>query len=154
MNLQDYLVSNYAVASAGQSQQSEREPDRGNNDSLEELIHQKSRILGKKLDILAAEIWWRLNIAARNLASINQDKALIEEMIGRLHLAALYHLREHQDKGIFYRKLFDFQTEARSEQVECWRDVVMIMRDFLMTWEAHEQAKARAIFIQNVGTGT
>ena len=75
-------------------------------------------------------------------------------MIGRLHLAALYHLREHQDKGIFYRKLLDFQTEARSEQVECWRDVVMVMRDFLMTWEAHEQAKARAIFIQNVGTGT
>ncbi len=63
-------------------------------------------------------------------------------------------MREHQDKGIFYRKLFDFQTEARSEQVECWRDVVMVMRDFLYAWDAHEQARARAMFIQNVGTGT
>jgi len=154
MNLQDYLVSNYAIASAGQSQQPERGPDVGNTTSLDELIHQKSGILKKKLDILAAEIWWRLHIAARNLASIDQDKALVQEMLGRLLVAALYHMREHQDKGVFYRKLFDFQTEARSEQIECWRDVVMVMRDFLYAWDAHEQARARAMFIQHVGAGT
>ena len=154
MNLQDYLVSNYAIAGTAQIRQPEREPGVGSSDSLDQLVHQKSGVLNKKLEILAAEIWWRLNISARNLVSVDRDKALIREMLTRLDVAARYQMREHQDKGIFYRKLFELETEARSEQVECWRDVVMVMRDFLTVWEAHEQARARAMFIENVGSGT
>lgn len=48
----------------------------------------------------------------------------------------------------------DLQAEVRSEHVKCWRDVVLVMRDFLLAREAHEQAKGRAIFINHVGTGT
>ena len=33
-----------------------------------------------------------------------------------------------------------------------WRDVVLVMRDFLETWEAHEQAKNRSIFLQHAGS--
>jgi len=149
MNLQDYLVPNYAT----QARQSQREPADAAADSLDDLIHQKSAILGRKLDILAAEIWWRLQLSAQNLAALNDDKARLQEMLHRLHVAATYHLREHQDKGIVYRRLFDLDTEQRTERIECWRDMVMVMRDFLEVWEAHEQARAKAIFIQHVGTG-
>jgi hypothetical protein len=31
--------------------------------------------------------------------------------------------------------------------------VVTVMRDFLIDWEAHEQAKSRAIFINHAGSG-
>jgi hypothetical protein len=151
MNLPTYLVANYATDNA---QRQQRQPAGASDDSLDDLIHQKSAILGRKLDILAAEIWWRLHISARNLAALADDKALLQDMLNRLDLAANYHRREHQEKGILYRKLFDLETEQRTERVECWRDVVMVMRDFLEVWEAHEQARARAMFIQNVGTGT
>ena len=41
------------------------------------------------------------------------------------------------------------EKERRTEDVECWRDVVMVMRDFLVVWEAHEQAKTKAIFLEH-----
>ena len=121
---------------------------------LEALIQQKSRILARKLDILAAEIWWRLHIGARNLHSLQEDKQRLDQMLNRLDHAALYHLREHQEKGPLYRTLFALETETRAQHIECWRDVAMVMRDFLYAWEAHEQARSRAIFIDHVGTGT
>ena len=151
MNLQDYLVPNYADS---QVRRSQRQPADATAGSLDELIHQKSAILGRKLDLLAAEIWWRLHISAQNLAALNDDQARLQEMLDRLHLAATYHLREHQEKGVLYRTLFDLDTERRTERVECWRDTVKVVRDFLEVWEAHEQARAKAIFIQHVGTGT
>jgi len=131
-----------------------QESDRQADSSLEQLIHQKSSILNRKLEILAAEIWWRLHLTSRNLSSLEDDTARLTDMLNQLEVAANYHLREHQDKGVLYRKLFDLQTEKRSQQVECWRDVVLVMRDFLTVWEGHEQAKARAIFLEHVGTGT
>jgi hypothetical protein len=121
---------------------------------LEELIGEKSSVLGKKLDILAAEIIWRLHIAARNLKTLQDDKLRLTEMLQHLNHAALYHLREHQEKAPLYRALFSLETETRAQHVECWRDVVLVMRDFLTAWEAHELARSRAIFIQNVGTRT
>jgi hypothetical protein len=121
---------------------------------LQDLVQQKSRILSRKLDILAAEIAWRLHIAGRNLHSLQEDKQRLGEMLNRLDRAALYHLREHQEKGPLYRALFALESETRAQHVECWRDVAMVMRDFLYAWEAHEQARSRAIFIDHVGTGT
>lgn len=125
-----------------------------NDESLEDLLHQKSEILDRKLEILAAEIRWRLHVGVQNLASLASDRARLQEMLSRLDVAARYHVREHQEKGVLYRKLFDLETETRSQQVECWRDVVLVMRDFLLAWETHEQTKARARFINDVGTGT
>lgn len=121
---------------------------------LEDLIHHKSKILSRKLDILSAEIWWRLYLSSRNLAAMDDDTARILTMLEALDRAARYHLREHQEKSGFYRKLLDLETERRTERVECWRDIVTVMRDFLAVWEAHEQTRARALFLDNVGRTT
>ena len=78
------------------------ESDHPADSSLEQLIHQKSGILNRKLEILAAEIWWRLHLTSRNLASLEDDTARLTDMLSRLDVAANYHLREHQDKGVLY----------------------------------------------------
>ena len=122
--------------------------------ALEEIINSPSRILNKKLEILSAEIWWRLHLASKNLSDLDANKSNLQEMLNKLDRSAIYHLREHQEKGIFYRKLFDIETEKRSQQVECWRDVVMVMKDFLFFWEAHEKAQSRAVFINHAGPRT
>lgn len=126
----------------------------GADSALEDLLHQKSHILSKKLEILGAEMWWRLHIASRNLTSLEEDKSKVQDMLSQPDVAANYQLREHQEKRVLYQSLFQIETEQRSQQVECWRDVVNVMRDFLAVWEAHEQSRARAIFLNNVGTGT
>ncbi len=149
MTLESYLLHSTPVGP--QAEPHEQPPG---DASLDDLVRQKSRILSRKLDILGAEIAWRLHIGACNLHSLQEDKQRLGEMLSRLDHAALYHLRQHQEKGPLYRTLFALETETRAQHVECWRDVAMVMRDFLYAWEAHEQARSRAIFIDHVGTGT
>jgi len=149
MTIESYLLQTTPAAAKATAHD-----EAAGDGSLEQLVQQKSRILSRKLDILGAEIAWRLHIAARNLHSLREDKERLGEMLRRLDHAALYHLREHQEKGPLYRTLFALETETRAQHTECWRDVAMVMRDFLYAWEAHEQARSRAIFIDHVGTGT
>ena len=123
------------------------------DESLDLLLNLKSRILRSKLEVLASEIYTRLNLADRNLGRINDEKARVQEMILKFTRLANYHLREHRDQNPLYQQIFHLETQRRSEDVECWRDIVLVMRDFLEVWEAHEQAKARAIFLQHARPG-
>ncbi len=127
------------------------------NDSLDEsdlenLVHQKSKLLHTKLEVLTAEILVRLNVMGRNLRGVDSQQEAVQEMLNRLDNAANYHLREHSEKSIFYQQLFDLQTERRQQEVECWRDVAMVMKDFLEIWETHQQSKGRAIFLEHAGS--
>ena len=124
------------------------------NGALDDLIGRKSQVQAQKLDVLAAELRWRLHIAAQNLHTLDQDRGAVHEMLNDLTVAANYRLREHQEKAPLYRRLFEIEAEERSQRTECWRDLANVMRDFLGVWEAHEQARARAIFLTDVGTGT
>ena len=149
-------LETYFAASAGATDPTRRmsQPGEDGIEVLDDLIHLKSRILSRKLDILASEMMWRLNISSRKFASLADDKSRLEDMIGRLDRAASYHLRDHKEKGSLYQQLFKAESEKRAESAECWRDIAMVMRDFLIVWEEHEQTRARAMFLKNVGTGT
>lgn len=119
---------------------------------LEDLVHQKATIQRTKLEVLTAEILVRLNILSRHLRSVDDDKAKVAVMLERIDRLANYHFREHREKSVLYQQLFDLGQQRRQAEVECWRDVVMVMRDFLMIWETHQQAQARAIFLEHAGT--
>ena len=75
-----------------------------------------------------------------------------EDHLDRLDRLARYHLREHREKSALYQQMFNLGAERRAQDVDCWRDVVHVMRDFLYAWEAHETAKSRAILLQGEGT--
>lgn len=144
----------YAVAAQGTGQSEKLSPHYSPSpaeSSIDDLIHQKSVILRTKLEVLTAEVLVRLNILGRNLGSLDEQRERVSEMLNRIDTQARYHLREHRDKGEFYRQLFAIDVERRQQEVECWRDVVMVMQDFLTIWETHQQTQARAIFIEHAG---
>ena len=118
---------------------------------LEDLLSQKSHILQVKLEVLAAEISERFRLRVKNLERIAEDKDTAVRMMERLTRDSLYRLREHKEKQPFYSILFGLEKNIREEEVECWRDVVEVMRDLLVVWEAHEQAQARSAFMQSAG---
>ena len=118
---------------------------------LDDLLHLKSKVLSTKLEVLAFEVLWRFGIRAKNLDRLDGDQSLVQAMLEKLDRAANYHFREHREKGTLYQTFFSLQEQKRQQDTECWRDVVMVMRDFLYVWEAHEQMQARAIFLENVG---
>ena len=120
---------------------------------IDDLLHLKSRILRTKLEVLASEIYTRLNLWDRNIGRISDGTTRIQVLINRFTQQANYHLRDRKDANVLYQRIFDLETQRRSEDVECWRDIVDVLKDFLAAWEAHEHAKARAIFFNNAGRG-
>ena len=120
-------------------------------DALADLFETETRIVRGKLEVLAAEIHGRITIHANNIHRIEHDKEAVREMLERLDCLARYHFREHSEKNIFYRTLFTLEQERRTQDVECWRDVVMVMRDFILVWEAHERIKAKGRLFADAG---
>ncbi len=128
------------------------QPQEFDSSALDHLLHSKSRILRSKLEVLASEIYARLTLWNRNLSRIDDDKAKVEGLLQQFTRLARYHLREEHDAGRLRDSALQLEVQRRDEDIECWRDVVMVMRDFLNTWEVHEQAKSRSIFLNNAGS--
>ena len=127
------------------------QPQESDSLALDHLLHSKSRILRSKLEVLASEIYARLTMWNRNLARIDDDKAKVEDLLNQFTRLARYHLRDQQDVGRLRDLGLQLEAQRRDEDVQCWRDVVLVMRDFLESWEAHEQAKNRSIFLNHAG---
>jgi hypothetical protein len=128
------------------------QPQESDSLALDHLLHSKSRILSSKLEVLASEIYARLTMWNRNLTRIDDDKAKVEDLLSQFTRLARYHLREQQDVGRLRDSTLQLEAQRRDQDVQCWRDVVLVMRDFLETWEAHEQAKNRSIFLNHAGS--
>ncbi len=113
--------------------------------SLDDLINQKGRILKTKLEVFASEIHERVRIRSRNIDRISEDEETVKKMLKELNRMERYRLRDTgQQQRTLYQEVFTLEKERREQDVECWRDVVQVMRDFLDTWEAHQQAKSKA----------
>ena len=149
MTLDTYLAPASLTTSDSHGVEAEK-PDQ----ILDNLIHGKSKILGQKLDILASEMRWRLHMSAANLKRIDQDQEHLTATMQRLEQQSLYGLRDNDEKGAIYRKLLDLEMEKRTQHTACWQDMANVMRDFLEVWEAHEQSRNRAQFLDNVGQRT
>jgi hypothetical protein len=121
---------------------------------LDNLLHSKSRILRTKLEVLASEIQARFALWDRNLERLDRDKDAVETLLDQSTRLARYHLRDQREVGRVRDSALRLDTQRRDEDIQCWRDVVLVMRDFLDAWEAHEQAKSRAIFINHAGART
>lgn len=119
--------------------------------SIDEFLGSRRRILGKKLEVFVSEIAARLAIRKQNSDAVGWEKYRILKHIEFLDHKALYGHRAHTEKTVFYQQLFQLSQELRKEEVECWKDIVQVMRDLLFTWEGYEQAKARGRFLNAGG---
>ena len=132
-----------------------RTPDSaGGASALNHLLHSKSRVLRTKLEVLALEVQARFALWDRNLERIGSEKEEVEALLDESTRLARYHLLESSEVTRLRESSLQLDSQRRDEDIQCWRDVVLVMRDFLNAWEVHEQAKSRSIFINNAGTGT
>ena len=122
--------------------------------ALDDLLHSKSRILRTKLEVLASEIQVRFAMWDRNLERIGGDKGQVETLLNESSRLARYHLREPNEATRLRESSLQLDSQQRQEDIQCWRDIVLVMRDFLEAWEVHQQAKARSNFINHAGAGT
>lgn len=145
-------IDKYVVAVKEKEQVNPAQSPKSRNDSsLENLIHLKGRIQKTKCEVFAFEIIQRLCLKGKVQRSVDEESERVLTMLQSLSSQANYHLRDHQEKRVLYEALFRLAEQRRSEEIECWKDVTMVMRDLLQVWELHESAKARSIFIENAG---
>jgi hypothetical protein len=122
----------------------------GSDRTLDDLIHANTRILRAKVETVAAAVHERLKIRKDNITRIADDREKLTEIIQQISVAASYHLRDHKEKDRLYQRDFELTRERRDQDTQCWRDIVLVLRDFLTFWDEYERAKARGAFLEDV----
>jgi hypothetical protein len=122
----------------------------GTDNTLDDLIHANTRILRTKVEAVAAAVQERLKIRRQNIERIADDHYKLTDLLQHISVAANYHLREHKDKDRLYQRAFELTRERRDQDTDCWKDIVLVLRDFLTFWDEYERAKARGAFLQDV----
>ncbi len=126
-------------------------PHQPSGPSLDTLLIQKTRVIKTKMEAVASAIRERLTIRTHNLTRIGEDQDRATLMLNYLGRSANYQTRQHKEKGVFYQKIFDLGKERRSQDTDCWRDIVLVLRDLLTFWDEYEHSKARGAFLADVG---
>jgi hypothetical protein len=122
----------------------------GTDKTLDNLIHANTRILRTKVEAVAAAVQERLKIRKDNITRIADDRDKLTEIVQQISVAASYHLRDHKEKDRLYQRDFELTRERRDQDTQCWRDIVLVLRDFLTFWDEYERAKARGAFLEDV----
>jgi hypothetical protein len=121
---------------------------------LDRILNQKAGLLRTKLNVLTNELCDRVRLREENLERLAGEREQVEHDLNRIVRLARYDLREPRDLGTFHQQRAQLDAELRRQRVDCWQDVVPVIRDFLEVWEALEQARARAMFLNDAGHGT
>ena len=152
MQLEDLPIdwSRVRLPSPTYASAAEIAPSATSDKTLTDLLHTNTRVLKTKLEAIASAVQKRLKIRRQNVQRIGDDKDKLLEMLQKIRVSANYHLREHREKGTFYQKIFDLERERRDQDTDCWKDIVLVLRDFLTFWDEYERAKARGAFLQDV----
>ncbi len=121
--------------------------------SLDALLSQRTGITKIKLEVLAAQLSERLSIRQRNLGSIGYDELLIGNWLLELNsMGATNTHQSFQTRMPLHNKALDMSKDRRQTDVDCWRDIARLSHEFLSTWDAHEQAKARGKFLSETNS--
>ena len=121
---------------------------------LDQLLGQKAVLLRTKLNVFGAELRDRFRLRERNLGRIHEEREQVEADQSRVTRLVGYDLREPRDLSPFQQQLAQLDQERRRQAVDCWANIVPVVRDFLDVWEALGQARTRALFLNHAGTGT
>ncbi len=123
------------------------------DNSLDEFVGQRSKILKSKLDVLLQEIWVRLGIKSQNLNKLDNDLSKVRSQLSDLSNRAYFHgdTGEREEFQQLRQIRFEMEKEQREQDVSCWNDIVKVMHEVLNTWEAHQQSAARAKLLNSQG---
>ena len=123
------------------------------DESLDEFVGQRSKILKSKLDVLIQEILIRLGIKSNNFNKLETDLSKVHCEMSELSKRAYFHgdTTGKEEFEQLRQTELELEKEKRDQNVSCWNDVVKVMHEVLNTWEAHQQSAARAKLLSNQG---
>jgi hypothetical protein len=114
------------------------------------LFSQRTRILEVKFDFLSEQIIERIEIRRRNLESLLHEEVSIDTKIMSTDGPSASDQNSGTSNLPLYLRLLDVSRERRSQDIDCWRDLVHVFKDILIIWEDLEQSKVRDAMLYDV----
>ena len=125
------------------------------DETMDDFIHQRSKILKTILGVLLLEVKSRLGLRKNNIRRIDEDQSRIEDLVGSMRTFWNCNGLKYDDRDVFLKlqgMTDTLRKERREQDVTCWNDVVGVMNNQLLNrWEAHQQTTARARLMQGGG---
>ena len=121
--------------------------------ALEALLNGKTELAESRLAVTAVQIMERLRIRAKNLKELMDEELSIDNKLLKFQASSGGFNREMFNKEIMgleaqlEQRNSNVQSAQRREDVECWRDLTHVMRDFLNAWEGFSRNEAKNRFI-------
>ena len=111
----------------------------------------RSEILQTRLSVSAVQIIERLKIRAKNLDKLLDEEIEIDNRLIPIESQSGNSRSDFMGlENLLLGKRFDISQERRKQDVECWRDLVNVMRDFLKTWEDLSGLEAKQRFMNSI----
>lgn len=127
---------------AGVPPDPQQTPDQTAGNEIQRLLSQRSQILETKLEVIAGQIVERLRLRKLNLEALVTEEVEVDTELmwfqNNFYARANSHL-----VSTFQNRRFDIGREKRLQNVETWRDLVHVLREFLQIWEDLQQSKVR-----------
>jgi len=122
--------------------------------ALESLLNGRTELAETRLAVTAVQIVERLRIRAKNLRQLMDEELFIDNKLlqvqGMVPVRPYSIGRDHDFMGLeaqLEQRNSQIQNAQRREDVECWRDLTHVMRDFLNAWEGFSRNVAKSRFM-------
>ena len=122
--------------------------EREQQSALEAILSGRTELAEARLAVTAVQIIERLCIRAKNLQQLLDEELSLDNKL--LQIQGQFPFGFNKDLfGIetqLDQRISQVQGAQRSEDVECWRDLTNVMRDFLNAWEGFSRNESNCSF--------
>ena len=133
-------------------QHSKPSRERAELSALEAILDGRTELAETRLAVTAVQIIERLRIRARNLKQLLDEELSIDNKL--LGIQGQFPPGFNKDlfgvEAQLGQRVSQVQGAQRSEDVECWRDLTNVMRDFLNAWDGFSRNEARNRFLSDL----
>lgn len=110
--------------------------------SVENLIRARSATNDLKVEIWEGTIRERLNILGRALEQLTEEELALDNLV-----LSAQAMQDQPREQFLQQQVLGIPARKMVEEKECWKDIVMVLRDFVGAVEAQRQSKARGEFL-------
>lgn len=118
--------------------------------ALESILNGRTELAETRLAVTAVQIVERLRLRAKNLKQLVDEELSIGTKSLQLKGGGFPAYFNKEIMGLeaqLEQRTSQNQSAQRREDVECWRDLTNVMRDFLNAWESFSRNEARNRFL-------
>lgn len=117
--------------------------------ALEAILNGRTELTETRLAVTAVQIIERLRIRATNLKQLLDEELSIGNKLLRIQgqFPAGFNKELMGIEAQFDQQSSQVHSAQRREDVECWRDLTNVMRDFLNAWEGFSRNAAKNRFL-------